>query len=86
MRDDRPLTIIGEAKSQLSRKHIDEFLKKRVNRLRGVVPNVFAVLVTYMIAQEDVERYAKEKGIALFYSYQLRRAAKQDEQNGVFRK
>ncbi|GAK52265.1 hypothetical protein U14_03516 [Candidatus Moduliflexus flocculans] len=65
---------------------MDEFLKTRVNRLRGLVPNIFVVMVAFMISQEDVERYAKENGIAVYYSYQLRRAAKLSERDGVFRK
>jgi DNA repair exonuclease SbcCD ATPase subunit len=63
------LTIIGESKSQLSKRDIDNFIRKKLKRLEGVFTNIFPVLVTYMVTEPDVEDYAKEKGIALYYSY-----------------
>ncbi|MFQ5636495.1 MAG: hypothetical protein ACE5IR_00690 [bacterium] len=63
------LTIVGESKSQLSKKGVDEFLRKKANRLKGVYDNIFTILVTHMITSPDVERYARDKGIALYYSY-----------------
>ena len=35
----------------------------------GVYEEIFPIVVTYMISNPDVEEYAKEKGIALYYSY-----------------
>jgi DNA repair ATPase RecN len=64
-----PVTIIGEAKSQLSRNDIDRFLKKKFKRLEGLYPEVLLVLVTHMITSSSVEEYMKEKEIALYYSY-----------------
>jgi chromosome segregation ATPase len=62
-------TIIGESKSQLSKKGIDEFLRRKISRLKSAHKNIFPVLVTHMIAEPDAEDYAKKKGIAVFYSY-----------------
>jgi chromosome segregation ATPase len=63
------LTIIGESKSQLSKRDIDNFIRKKLKRLERVFTNIFPVLVTYMVTEPDVEDYAKEKGIALYFSY-----------------
>jgi DNA repair exonuclease SbcCD ATPase subunit len=65
------VTIIGEAKAQLSKKKVDEFLRKKIKRLDGLYENVFKIIVTYMITSPDVEVYVKEKEIALYYSYNL---------------
>ncbi len=65
------LAIIGEAKAQLSKKDVDKFIRRKLKRLEGVFPNMFPILVTYMISQPDVEDYAKKKGIALYYSYEF---------------
>jgi len=62
-------TIVGESKSQLSKGDVDDFIRRRLNRLEGVFPKIFPVLVTHMISQPDAEDYAREKGIAVYYSY-----------------
>ncbi|OAD20777.1 hypothetical protein THIOM_003498, partial [Candidatus Thiomargarita nelsonii] len=43
--DGKTVTIIGESKSQLSKNHIDSFIRKRLQRFEGVVQKVFPVLV-----------------------------------------
>jgi hypothetical protein len=65
----KELTIIGEAKAQLSNNKVDEFLRKKVKQLDGLFNEVFLVLVTHMITGPGVEDYVREKGIALYYSY-----------------
>jgi chromosome segregation ATPase len=62
------LLIVGEAKSQLSKKFVDEFIRKKLDRLPEG-QKVFPVLVTHMIAAPEVKDYVQEKGIALYYSY-----------------
>ncbi|MFH1859485.1 MAG: chordopoxvirus fusion protein, partial [bacterium] len=69
IRDNKRVTIIGEGKSQLSKNNIDRFIKIRLERLAGVFEEIFPVLVAYMISEPDAEEYAREKGIALYYSY-----------------
>jgi hypothetical protein len=68
-RDGQPVTIIGESKSQLSKNHIESFLKRRLRLLEGVFEHIFPILITYMITSPDVEEYARSQGIALYYSY-----------------
>lgn len=68
-RDGRKVTIIGEGKSQLSKNDVDDFIKKKIKRVEGVFDEILPLLITYMTQEYDVEEYAKQKGIALFYSY-----------------
>ncbi|MCP4107256.1 MAG: hypothetical protein GY749_17225 [Desulfobacteraceae bacterium] len=68
-RNGEDLVIVGESKSQLSKNDIKRFLRKKVKPFEGVFDHMFPVLVTYMIADPEVESCAKEKGIALYYSY-----------------
>jgi hypothetical protein len=67
----RTSVIVGEAKSQLSKNDIDAFMRKKLNRLKGIYDRIFPILITYMISEPDVEEYAKGKGIILYYSYDL---------------
>lgn len=65
------VTLIGEAKCQLSRRDIDTFFRKKVDRLRDMLGEIFPVLVTYMISDPSVAEYARARGVALYYSYDL---------------
>jgi len=70
LRGGTPVEIIGEAKSQLKKRDVDQFvqtlkiLEPIINR--PIVP----LLVTYQTSPE-VRRYAQGKNIALYLSYQL---------------
>jgi hypothetical protein len=66
--------IIGESKSQLSKNEVDRFIRRKLDRLAGVYPDIFPLLVTYQITAPDVETYARDKGIALYYSYDFKRS------------
>ncbi len=67
--DERTVTIIGESKSQLSHNDIDDFFQRRVQHLTGTFPNIFPILVTHMTSGPDVESYARQQGVALYFSY-----------------
>ena len=67
----KPVTVLGEAKSQLSKRMVNEFLRKRLARFQGVFQEILPVLVTYMISEPDAEEYARQKGVAVYYSYDL---------------
>lgn len=68
-KDGKELTIIGESKSKLSKSKVDEFIKKKLNRFKGVYKDIFPILVTNMIVESDTEVYVKQKNIAIYYSY-----------------
>ncbi|MEN3038869.1 MAG: hypothetical protein ABDI07_06935 [Candidatus Kryptonium sp.] len=65
------IMIIGECKSQLSKNDVDDFVRKKLDRLKDVYARIFPVIVTHMISEPDVEEYLKTKGIALYYSYEF---------------
>ncbi len=69
VKDGKNVTIIGESTSQLLKKDIDAFLRKRLKRFEGVFPDIVPVLVTHMTSSPDVEEYARAHHIALYYSY-----------------
>ncbi len=68
-RNGKKVTVLGEAKSQLSKRLVNEFVKKKLSRFSGVFEEILPVLVTYMISEPDAEGYVREKGVALYYSY-----------------
>jgi hypothetical protein len=68
IKDDQEVMIIGESKSQLSKKEVDRFVRRKLDRFTGVFPNIFPLLVTHMTTEPDVATYAKDKGIAVYSS------------------
>lgn len=75
LRDSETVKIIGECKSQLSIPNIDRFIRRQLTPLQAVYANIFPLLVTYMVSSPEVEAYAQEQGIALYYSYEFLDAA-----------
>ena len=73
IRDGERVVIIGEAKTQLSKNKVLEFLRKKIRPLEGVFKEeLFPILVTHMITQPDVEEYAYKNGIKrVYYSYEF---------------
>ena len=73
VRNGQEVVILGEAKSQLSKQKVVEFLNKKVKPLVGVLKaEVFPILVTHMISSPDVVEYALQKGIKrIYYSYEF---------------
>ena len=71
LKNGREVVILGESKSQLSERHINRFIFTRLHHLKPLFGEVLPVLVTHMISSAGVADYAKEQGIALYYSYQF---------------
>lgn len=71
LRGSETVKIIGECKSQLSIPNIDRFIRRQLIPLQAVYANIFPLLVTYMVSSPEVEAYAQEQGIALYYSYEF---------------
>ena len=73
VKNGQKVIIIGEAKAQLSKNKVLEFLRKKVRPLEGVFrEQPFPILVTHMITQPDVEEYAIKQGIKrVYYSYEF---------------
>ncbi len=69
VKNGREIVIVGECKSQLSKNDVNEFIRKKLKRLEGTFKEIFPVLITYMTSEPDTEKYAKDNGIVLYYSY-----------------
>ncbi|GBC93938.1 Chromosome partition protein Smc [bacterium HR15] len=65
----QPLTIIGESKAQLSKQAVDRFIRRKLRPLQRVYPHVFPIIITHMTTSRGVEEYARQQGIAVYYSY-----------------
>jgi len=65
----RRLTIVGESKAQLSKQEIDRFVRRKLKPLQRIYGEVFPIIVTHMTSSRGVEEYARQQGIAVYYSY-----------------
>ena len=65
-KDKKEYTLIGEAKSKVSKRVIDEFIKK----CEKISKESIKIIISYIFTPE-IEKYAKEKGIILISSYEL---------------
>ena len=64
--------IVGECKSQLSINSINRFIHKKLEQI--AVPSgkkVFPIFVCHMVSGPDVAAYARQRGIALYFSHQF---------------
>ena len=68
-RNGKKIMIIGDVKSQLSKNDTDDFIIKKINRLKSVYEEIFPIMITHKTTGSDVAEYVKSKGIALYYSY-----------------
>ncbi len=68
--DGKKVNIIGEAKSQLSIKDIDDFLK-RIKRLEKVISGEKFLIAVAHSAKPSVIKHAEAKKIAVFLSYEF---------------
>jgi len=65
--------ILGECKTQLRKKDVDSFLKK-VSRIEHLFTGEkLLIMVTYQTSPQ-VRNYVQQKGIKLYFSYQLQNA------------
>ncbi|GAB6163960.1 hypothetical protein JCM12298_31200 [Desulfothermus naphthae] len=65
-----PVWILGECKTQLRKKDVDSFLKK-ISRIEHLFPGErLIIMVTYQTSPQ-VRNYVQQKGIKLYFSYQL---------------
>jgi len=71
-RDGKKIWILGECKAQLKKRDVDKFLKK-ISRIEHIFPGEkLIILVTYQTSPQ-VKEYVREKGLRLYFSYELRR-------------
>ena len=69
-RDGKSIEIIGETKTQLKKRDVDKFLQT----IQAIQPHIdhaiHPICVTYQTSP-SVIHYAKEKGITLYFTYDL---------------
>ncbi|MEN2993781.1 MAG: chordopoxvirus fusion protein [Thermodesulfovibrio sp.] len=72
IKDGKAMTLLGEAKTQLKKKDIDNFLAK-IDKIKNYFSSpLFLVLVTHQVANPTVVKYAQEKGInRVYFSYEF---------------
>jgi len=63
------VVVVGESKVQLSRKDVEQFVRRKLPRLQKLFGKVFPVIVTHMTSQLGVKEYATSQGVAIYYSY-----------------
>ncbi len=68
-RNGKKVFIVGESKVKLSKNDVRRFIERRIKRLEPVLGELFPLIVTHMISEPDVEEFAKEKGVVVYYSY-----------------
>ncbi|WP_461833383.1 hypothetical protein [Desulfothermus sp.] len=69
-RNGNTIWVVGECKTQLKKRDVDNFLKT-ISKVKDFIgTEIFPVLVTYQ-SSPPVQRYVKEKGIDLYFSYQF---------------
>jgi len=64
------VVILGEAKTQLKKEDVDKFLRK-VQKLEKVYPGKKVLLVVTHQATPQVRKYAMEKGLKVYFSYEF---------------
>jgi hypothetical protein len=69
-KDQKEIWIIGESKSQLKRKHVDQFIRKQYIFEELFPGDKFYLMVTHM-TDPEVKAYAEKQGIRVFYSYEF---------------
>ncbi|WP_299227497.1 chordopoxvirus fusion protein [Sulfurihydrogenibium sp.] len=65
---DKQVVIIGEGKSQLKKTDVDKFLKTIEMIKSFFAEKIIPIMITYQTLPQ-VDRYAEEKGVKIYYSY-----------------
>ncbi|MCS7214712.1 MAG: hypothetical protein NZ826_00950 [Thermodesulfovibrio sp.] len=71
-RQGQKITVIGEAKSRLSKSNIDNLIKliDRLQRKGLISGEIFPIVVTYTVTPE-AEQYSFSKGVHVIWSYEI---------------
>jgi flagellar biosynthesis GTPase FlhF len=69
-RDGRDVWIIGDCKTQLKKRDVDEFLKILKQIEESISGDKLPIIVTYQTSPL-VRNYIKERGLKLYFSYQF---------------
>ncbi len=72
-RDGERVLILGEAKTSLSKREVNKFLKhvKLVSSLEGIHEDRIIIVAVVHTITPEVEKYAQEMGIKIYWSYEF---------------
>lgn len=70
-RNGEAVRILGEAKAQLSRRKVDQYLDKVVPRIDTGASEPFVVFVAYMETELGVADHARERGAACYFTFEF---------------
>ncbi len=70
IKDQKEIWILGEAKSQLRKKHVEHLLRKQPILEELFPGEKFYLMVTYM-TDPDTKQFAEQNHIQVYYSYEL---------------
>jgi len=70
VKDGREFVVIGEAKSQLRKRDVDGFIRRCEGLTQFLGEAQIRVLIAYQVPPQ-VQRYIRDKGIMLYFSYDL---------------
>jgi hypothetical protein len=65
-RNGQDVMIIGESKRQFSKDEVDLFIWRKLNRLLGLYPIVFPLLIAQTHIKEELAAYIRDRGIAYY--------------------
>ncbi len=65
-----PVEIVGEAKTQLKKRDVDKFVQTLENLKPHVASSIYPLFLTYQTSPA-VSQYTKDKGIDLYFTYDL---------------
>ena len=72
-KDGKELAVLGEAKSQLKKKDVDNFVKT-ISRIKDTIKKeIFPVLITYQTSPQ-VQQAAEKENIKIYFSFELKSA------------
>ena len=70
-RSGKRIMIVGESKSQISKKRLLTYLDEILPRLDTGQLSPFVIVIAYMETEPGVAELARERGVALYFSYEF---------------
>jgi hypothetical protein len=68
------VAILGESKTQLKKSDVDTFIKHISKIKESTGMKIYPILITYQTSPQ-VKKYVENKGIKIYFSYELRDTA-----------
>jgi hypothetical protein len=69
-KDGEDVWIVGDCKTQLKKRDVDEFIST-IQKIEKVIAGKKILITVVYQASPDVRKYVEEKGIRLYFSYEM---------------